>query len=124
MDNLHIKPLHLLPVNHGKNLRRPFLHFTAHRDRNRLLVKAMLGVPGHFAKNSEIRIALHIPKHLAFLEKNCPLLSRITILALGDRGYSGLHDMPAANHNRSTGVHVRNDMAQSAINSLLRSIKG
>ncbi|MNE64113.1 hypothetical protein D3C80_1595030 [compost metagenome] len=84
----------------------------------------MLRILGHFTEDTKIRIALHITQHLAFLEKNSPLLTRIAILALGDGGDRGLHNVPAADHNRDSGIHVRNDMAQSAVHSLLRSIKG
>ncbi|MNC48933.1 hypothetical protein D3C75_980790 [compost metagenome] len=124
MNNVYVETFYPLPIDDRQYLRRPFLHFIAHGNGNRLLIQAVFRITGHFAEDSEIRIALHIPENLALFIKGCPLLARIAILAFGNGGYAGLHNMSTANNDRCTGVHIRDHMAKCAIYSLLRRIKG
>ncbi|MNI57846.1 hypothetical protein D3C73_1129320 [compost metagenome] len=124
MNNVYVETFHPLPVNDRQYLRRSFLHFIAHGNRNRLLVQAVFRVAGHFAEDSEICVALHIPQNLALFIKTCPLLAGIAVLAFGNRGYAGLHNVSTADNDRCTGVHVCDDMTKCAIYSLLRRIEG
>ncbi|MNC74772.1 hypothetical protein D3C75_1261870 [compost metagenome] len=84
----------------------------------------MIRVAGHFAEDSEIRVAFHIPQNLALFIKGCPLLAGIAILAFGNGGYAGLHDVSTADNDGCAGIHVCNHMTKRAIYSLLRCIKG